>query len=176
RGVKLALPLFVYAAVTLSAVTAHAVCPGDCNADGRVSIDELVLGTQVALGAAESAVCPSLFSGCGQGVCIDDLVRAVGNSVEGCALPALASSDPAPDAIDVPATAWIVLRFAEPVDPASIGSLVLDCGVFLTVEKTVVGESTVVVNPGQQLPGSTRCQVTSLRMAAGFEFTTAATA
>jgi hypothetical protein len=157
----------------LWATTAHAICAGDCNANGRVSIDELVLGTRVALGSADVSACASLASGCVSGdVCIDDLVRAVGNSIEGCPLPPLVGSDPASGATDVPQSAWIVLRFAEPVDPASL-SLALDCNAFLTVDTSVVDGSTVVLNPSQ-LPASSICRLTGSGIAEPIEFTTAA--
>lgn len=59
-------------------------CPGDCNGDARVTIDELIVGVRIALALAEASSCPPVDSdGDGQ-VSIAELVQAVRASLEGC--------------------------------------------------------------------------------------------
>lgn len=61
------------AAITLLASAA----PGDCNGDGRVTIDELVLGVRIALGDAPAAACVALDTDASGTVAIDELIVAV---------------------------------------------------------------------------------------------------
>jgi hypothetical protein len=66
---------------------ADEVCVGDCNGDGMVSIDELILGVNIALGSATLDQCPS-FDADGDGmVGINELVTAVNNALNGCPIP-----------------------------------------------------------------------------------------
>ena len=59
-------------------------CPGDCNSDGTVAINELIVGVNIALGGAPAAQCPAFdASGDGQ-VVIAELVSAVGAALNGC--------------------------------------------------------------------------------------------
>ncbi len=57
-------------------------CPGDCSADGRVSIDELITLVSIALGRLDGAACP--FPGENGPVSVDYLTRAVLSALEGC--------------------------------------------------------------------------------------------
>lgn len=60
------------------------VCRGDCDADGAVSIDELVRAVNVALGSQPVDVCrPVDRDGDGR-VTIDELIAAVGAALGGC--------------------------------------------------------------------------------------------
>jgi hypothetical protein len=61
-----------------SSVFGH--CIGDCGDDGRVTIDEVILGVRIALGEAAPEVCG--LGGPGFG--IDGLVTAVLNALAGC--------------------------------------------------------------------------------------------
>ncbi len=59
-------------------------CVGDCNGDGKVSIDELVKGVAIALGNITLDRCPE-FDCHGNGeVAIDCLVQAVNNALNEC--------------------------------------------------------------------------------------------
>jgi hypothetical protein len=61
------------------------VCVGDCDGDGRVSIGELIIGVNVALGRRPLGDCES-FDANGSGtVQIAELIRAVNNALNGCA-------------------------------------------------------------------------------------------
>lgn len=60
-------------------------CTGDCNGDGRVGIDELVLGVRIALGVAAIDACRAFD--CGEPASIACAIEAVSASLDGC--PAL---------------------------------------------------------------------------------------
>jgi 6-phosphogluconolactonase (cycloisomerase 2 family) len=62
-------------------------CPGDCNADGRVSIDELVIGVSMALGAVSSNQCPIFDTDVDDRVDIGELVDAINSALGGCPTP-----------------------------------------------------------------------------------------
>jgi hypothetical protein len=64
--------------------TATESCPGDCNGDGRVGVDEILMGTRIALGLGEVGDCPA-FDCHGNGVVtIDCLTRGVAAAIDGC--------------------------------------------------------------------------------------------
>ena len=70
-------------------------CAGDCNVDGRVTIDELMSGIAIALGAVGEPACAAAFcrADCGPGPArvrldVSCLVRAVTNALDGCAADA----------------------------------------------------------------------------------------
>lgn len=59
-------------------------CVGDCNGDGEVGINELILGVSIALGLQPLEECPA-FDPSGNGrVDISELIEAVNNSLGGC--------------------------------------------------------------------------------------------
>lgn len=66
-----------------------AACPGDCNGDGRVSINELVTGVNIALGNDEMRMCPEFATSNLDRVVIADLVRGVIAALEGCPVPVI---------------------------------------------------------------------------------------
>ncbi|MBI3786247.1 MAG: PD40 domain-containing protein [Deltaproteobacteria bacterium] len=68
----------------LSVTVGHATCVGDCGGDGEVTVDELIVGVNLALGTGSLNQCLSL-DGNGDGeVTIDELIAAVGNALTGC--------------------------------------------------------------------------------------------
>ena len=82
------LPLslgLLYAAMSLAApATAQPVCVGDCNGSGDVTVDELIIMVNIALGNAQSSACPN---GVPTGATVDItlIIEAVSNSLNGCA-------------------------------------------------------------------------------------------
>ena len=84
-------------------------CPGDCNSDGQVTISELVLMVNAALGTAAAR--------CGDGtetVAVADVVAAVGFALDGCpAPPADATATPSP--IPTPTSCRAVIPLVAPV-------------------------------------------------------------
>ncbi len=89
-------------------VAALDVCPGDCGDDGRVSVDELVLGVNIALARSPLAACPAADANHDDAVSVDELVQSVGMALGGCpprptATPTIApmvTASPAPSPSD----------------------------------------------------------------------------
>jgi hypothetical protein len=66
-------------------IAAVPVCPGDCTNDAAVSVEELILGVNIALGNADLSQCSAL-DGNGSGtVDVNELVSAVSAALQGCA-------------------------------------------------------------------------------------------
>lgn len=66
---------------------APAACGGDCDGNGRVTVDELVRAVNAALGNVPAESCPGLdLNGDGQ-VAINELIAAVNNALAGCPTP-----------------------------------------------------------------------------------------
>ena len=59
-------------------------CPGDCNLDGKIDINELVTNVEVSLGTAPLAICLTADPN-GDGVpSIDEILRAIRGALNGC--------------------------------------------------------------------------------------------
>jgi hypothetical protein len=59
-------------------------CVGDCDADGTVTVDEIIIGVNIALGKADVSDCPA-FDPNGSGtVTVDELLQGVNNALSGC--------------------------------------------------------------------------------------------
>ena len=64
--------------------TEVATCVGDCNGDGEVTVNELIVGVNIALGSQPASACPA-FDVNGDGmVTIPELIQGVNNALEGC--------------------------------------------------------------------------------------------
>jgi hypothetical protein len=77
---------FINAAI----VAAHAdagptFCVGDCNADGQVTVDELIRMTAIALGSQPASACLAGDANHDGTVTVDEEIRAVHNALNGCA-------------------------------------------------------------------------------------------
>jgi hypothetical protein len=59
-------------------------CTGDCNRDLRVVINELILAVDIALGGSLLAACLAADTDEDQVVRLNELITAVGNSLDGC--------------------------------------------------------------------------------------------
>jgi YVTN family beta-propeller protein len=59
-------------------------CAGDCSVDRVVTVDELVRGTNIALGNIEVGTCRKLDVNGDGVVTVDELVKAVQNALNGC--------------------------------------------------------------------------------------------
>ena len=57
-------------------------CTGDCNGDGHVNVNELIVAVNIALQNAELGACPAF--GSAKTVAITDLITAVNNALDGC--------------------------------------------------------------------------------------------
>ncbi|HSP96906.1 MAG TPA: hypothetical protein VL049_06630 [Candidatus Dormibacteraeota bacterium] len=77
-------PALLLLALVVAAPAVAQPCPGDCNGDGVVRVDEMIVGVRIALGEGVVADCPA-FDGNGDGtVAIDELIRAVASTLNGC--------------------------------------------------------------------------------------------
>lgn len=74
------------AAAVLALVSAAAgqLCPGDCDGDGRVAVNDVVIGVNMALHVMALAACPSFDRDHSSEVEIDELIGAVDVSLRGC--------------------------------------------------------------------------------------------
>ncbi len=61
-----------------------AQCPGDCNGDGRIGIDELVTAVRISLHEIELSVCPSVDADSDGGVAIHELIGSALGARYGC--------------------------------------------------------------------------------------------
>jgi hypothetical protein len=59
-------------------------CTGDCNMDGQVTVDELLVGIGIGLGYQSWEECPAIDKDGSEAVSVDELVAAVTSAVEGC--------------------------------------------------------------------------------------------
>lgn len=59
-------------------------CIGDCNADGTVTVDELIKGVNIVLGTLPISDCLALDANSDETVTVDELVKAVGAALNGC--------------------------------------------------------------------------------------------
>ena len=70
-------------------------CVGDCSSNGVVSVNELVMMVNIALGSIDMSSCNGADTNADGRVSIDELVRATGALLEGCE-PASATPTPTP--------------------------------------------------------------------------------
>src|ERR1700682_6451241 len=82
---RVALTLAAAAAcVWFSPARARAVpCVGDCNGDGTVTVSELVMMVNMALGTADMSACAADVNGDGVNS-VDELVRGTLSVLDGC--------------------------------------------------------------------------------------------
>jgi hypothetical protein len=64
--------------------TATPDCIGDCGGDGAVTVDEIVLMVNIALGGEGLEGCLSADSDGDGGVSVDEIILAVNNALDGC--------------------------------------------------------------------------------------------
>jgi len=65
-------------------VAAGALCVGDCNGDLQVTVDELVLGINIALGETDVDQCTAIDASGDRQVTVDEIVAAVTAALDGC--------------------------------------------------------------------------------------------
>lgn len=71
--------------VAVEAAAPASACPGDCDDDGQVTIDELVLSTRIALGDSSGArTCTAADADRDQRIEVNELVGAVSAALVGC--------------------------------------------------------------------------------------------
>ncbi|MEO8753002.1 MAG: hypothetical protein ABI624_10015 [Casimicrobiaceae bacterium] len=75
---------------TVRPTSSLSACSGDCNEDGAVSINEIIVGVNLALGSTEpsSVECSAFATEGNATVTVDQLIKAVVSSLNGCVLNA----------------------------------------------------------------------------------------
>ena len=59
-------------------------CAGDCRGDGRVTVDDLIKGVDIALGMGPPTSCLAFDTNHDGQVTLDEVVTAVNNALNGC--------------------------------------------------------------------------------------------
>jgi hypothetical protein len=62
------------------------ICAGDCDANGRVAIYELLRGVNILLGSASPSVCPIFDIDGSETVQVNEIILAVSSALNGCTL------------------------------------------------------------------------------------------
>ena len=86
---------------TLLAVPVHA-CSGDCDANGVVSVNELIVMVNMALGSRDMSACPVADANGDGKITINELVMATGQALSGCAPDATPTVGEEPTATATP--------------------------------------------------------------------------
>jgi hypothetical protein len=73
---------------SLVAWRAGAVCVGDCNNDGEVTIDDILRGVNLALGSGDLSLCSSIDRDGSGEVTVDEIVAAVNAALSSCPIEA----------------------------------------------------------------------------------------
>lgn len=134
-------------AVSRPAAAGTAACPGDCNANSQVEINELVLGVGIALGQSQLAQCATFDRNGDGAVTIDELLAAVAAALNGC------ESAPPPTATGtIPAEATVTPA-ATSTGTVAIAATPTNTAV-ATSEPTETAEPTQTAQPTQSAPPS----------------------
>jgi len=75
---------------------ARATCVGDCDGNGEVSVNEIIIGVNIALGLGPVTMCEAMDRNGDSMVSIDELLTAVNAALVGC--PAMPTSTASPTA------------------------------------------------------------------------------
>jgi hypothetical protein len=62
-----------------------ASCVGDCNANGEVAVNEMIIGVNIALGSANISQCPAFDRNSSDAVEVNELIGGVNSLLNGCA-------------------------------------------------------------------------------------------
>ncbi len=134
---------------------------GDCNSDFLVTVDEIVAGVTIAIGDSALERCPAADADGNGEVTIDELIRAVGELLNGPTLPRVAFIT----ATDFQAGGFATISLDEPrqVHPAGPATLtgsdavarVFGARVF--VVNRFGGDNLQVLDAGRNFAGVTQC-------------------
>lgn len=80
--------------LTTLVTDAGAQCTGDCGGNNEVTVDEIIVGVNIALGAAPLSACTAFDVDGNSEVTVNELIGAVSNALNGCP----AGSTPTPTA------------------------------------------------------------------------------
>jgi hypothetical protein len=131
-----AVPALALLACCAAPARAQTTCPGDCNGDLQVTVDELVRGVDIALGTLPLSSCPAFDANATDTVEIAELIAAVQAALTGCA-----AATPTPTA--TPGEGVVDIATAVARDAQGIA---LHLGEQLTVEGVVTVEAGAFAN------------------------------
>ncbi len=91
-------------ALATSPAQAMAVCSGDCDGDGSVSINEIISGVNIAIALADLDLCAAIDADGDGSVSISELITAVNHGLDGCPGTETATATPSgtPGALPTP--------------------------------------------------------------------------
>lgn len=142
RLVRASAVVRMFTLVTVAAVlgfwspNASAICVGDCDGSGAVTVDEILVMVNIALGTADSAQCPAADPN-GDGVTVDEILVAVNAALSSCPAAPTPTVTAESTATATPtATAHGVLSVAEAVARDADG-VALHLGQPITTEGVV---------------------------------------
>lgn len=69
------------------------VCGGDCDANGEVTVDEILTGVNIALGAASVDGCSAMDGNADGEVTVDELLAAISSALNGCGVSSSAAAE-----------------------------------------------------------------------------------
>jgi hypothetical protein len=82
------IAVFLWVLTNLGAYSAAtAACAGDCRDDGEVTVDDLIIAVNIALGGASVDQCASIDANSDDAVTIDEIIGAVNIALTGCPPP-----------------------------------------------------------------------------------------
>ena len=82
-GAALRVVAAVVALLLMAGTPVRAQCVGDCGGKGTVTIADLILGVNIVLGVQPPSACSAFQNASGQ-VDIAQLIKAIGNALDGC--------------------------------------------------------------------------------------------
>ena len=164
RTATLLLGLALFAA--LHSGRAAAQCVGDCAGDGEVTINDLIVGVNIALGDQPVSNCPAFANQEGE-VTIAQLIRGVNNAQNGCPATPTPTATPSATPTDTPGSGGNctfisgatqshlelnVAAIANPVILPLSGSINVDCQVGEGASQGNCGCSVAAIDP-IRIPG-----------------------
>jgi len=140
---------------------ARAVCIGDCNGNGSVTVDEILAMVNVALGNALVSTCEAGDPNHDSTITVDEILTAVNNALNGCPAPPTltASATSAPPSTATPTV--LTTRSATPAPPSPT--------------PTAVVPSPTATSAGGELPPDPATAAPPLPQSAVTDFGTATT-
>jgi subtilase family serine protease len=60
------------------------ICPGDCNGDGMVTVDELLTAVNIGLGSTHLSQCAAVDANGDGDVTVDEIIQAANRALNGC--------------------------------------------------------------------------------------------
>jgi hypothetical protein len=141
--------LTILGALMLAPPSAAQTCVGDCDDDGSVTINEIVLGVSIALGAQPLEGCLAFDRNGNHTVDVDELVAAVGVAQNGCpASPTSTAASTATATPSIPSSTSTLVPTPTSTVTASFGPTAMPTAVCAPAVATPQPSSPCVPTPG----------------------------